>query len=329
MRRLFLLLSISILLLSVASSCSTCSTPEPEDLPTGFAYYRLDSLLMREPHGADSLVRNFPEFARLWGQVFGFNDSGLLVADFSRFVGDSAMQGLEDTILRVFPEVQSYAEGLQRAFARLRGRMPEIPIPTLYFYNSGFNASLLLADSTMGIGLDRFLGRGCWYYPQLGIPQYLRRRLDPEVMLPMAIDEWVASEYPLPLEQNTVLDNMLYKGKLKWLNTQIFPDMPDSVALGYSVAELGWLSESEEAMWQYLSEKKQLFETSPMLVAQYTRPAPFTTHFTQDSPGQAACYIGYRIVAEYMARNPETSLKVLFTDLKATQIVEGARYRPE
>lgn len=327
MRTFFLSLFFSISLFVGLWGCTAPQHTSIPDAANGPACYRVDSLLMRMPGGADTLVRRYPVFAQLWGQVFGFKDSTLLVADFSRFVQDSSMQSLEDSILRVYPDTRPYAQALGQAFVKLKANSPGMRVPEIYFYNSGFNASLLLGDSILGIGLDRFLGASAWCYPLLGIPQYLRREMTPESMLPLAFDGWVSSELSLPLDRNTVLEHMLFEGKLKWLNTQVFPDMPDTVALGYSARALEWLRASERSMWEYLSEKQQLFETNALLVAQYTRPAPFTRNFGQQSPGQAACYLGYRIVRQYMERHPDTPYDALFR-IPSQQMVEGARYNP-
>lgn len=322
MRRLLSLLSLAPLLLTA------CFSEPSEREQVQIECVRLDSVLMRTDGGADRIVEEHPGFARLWGQVFGFTDSTLLVGDFSRFVADSTMQQLEDSILHVFPTVDRYSADLQAAFGRLSARMPELPLPKVYFYNSGFNASLLLADSTLGIALDRFLGADAWYYPQLGVPVYLRRLMRPSAIVSMAVEGWVSSEYPLGVERGTVLDHMLHQGKLKWINRQVLPDAPDTIALGYTAKELAWLRASEADMWTYLSEKKLLFDTNALLVAQFTRPSPFTTSFGQDSPGQAACYIGYRIVARYMEQHPKTSYHALLQSLGSQAIVEGARYQP-
>ncbi len=309
------------------SACFSEPTPGRTERPP-LQCLRLDSVLMRTDSGARNIVKQHPGFAQLWGQIFGFRDSNQLAADFSRFVADRDMQQLEDSILHVFPTVAPYVAELQAAFARLAERMPQLPIPTVYFYNSGFNASLLLADSTLGIALDRFLGADSWYYPQLGTPLYLRRLMRPEALVPMAVEGWVASEYPLGLERGTILDHMLHQGKLKWITRQLLPRLPDSLVLAYTAHELEWLEASEAQMWTYLSEKKLLFETNALQVAQFTRPSPFTTSFGQDSPGQAACYVGYRIVDRYMDQHPGTSYHDLLQTLQSQDIVAGARYQP-
>ena len=62
-------------------------------------------------------------------------------------------------------------------------------------------------------------------------------------------------------------------------------------------------------MWQYLIEKDLLFSTDQLTIRKLTGEAPFTSYFTNESPGRAAVWIGFRIVESYMVKNPDISLE--------------------
>lgn len=318
-----LLAGICALLLAGCSGCNTVDGPATAPITVT----RLDTLLF-EPGGVDSILEHHADFAALWGNVLGYDGREPLPQLFTRFASDTLILQLYDSINRVFPTTAAQVTDLQGAFGALAAHLPQMTIPRIYFYNSGFNASILLADSLLGIGLDRFLGAGCWYYMQLGIPRYLARSMAPQRLVPTAVEMWVGSEFPLDPARTNILDHMLYRGALLYIVRQTLPGLPDSLALGYSGQQLVWLRGHERALWQYLSEKKLLYEANSLLVNQFTQPAPFTTALGQDSPGQAACYVGYRIVEAYMRRNPTTPWSDLLGGQTAQTILSGARYNP-
>ena len=321
-----LVLLLAAICATLLAGCQGCNTVDKPETPP-VAVTRLDTLLF-EPGGVDSLLEHHADFATLWGNVLGYDGREPLPQLFGRFASDTLMRQLYDSINRVFPTTEAQVSQLQEAFGAIAAHLPQMTIPHIYFYNSGFNASILLADSMLGIGLDRFLGPGCWYYSQLGIPRYLARSMAPQRIAPVALQMWVESEYPLDVSRTKILDHMLYRGALLYMVRQALQGLPDSVALGYSGQQLLWLQEHERALWQYLSEKKLLYETNSLLVNQFTKPAPFTTALGQDSPGQAACYVGYRIVEAYMHRNPTAPWSDLLGAQSAQTILGGARYNP-
>jgi len=82
-------------------------------------------------------------------------------------------------------------------------------------------------------------------------------------------------------------------------------------------------------MWQYLLEHDLLFETDQLVIRKLTGEAPFTTYFTNESPGRAAVWIGFRIVESFMMKNPEVTLDMLMKETNLQSILEKAKYSPK
>lgn len=238
------------------------------------------------------------------------------------------MQGLEDSILHHFPNLQTVNGALTESFSALHAQCPSMPLPRIYYFNSGFNASVLVGDSILGIGLDRFLGEGNPYYNMLGIPRYLQRSMGPEWIVSTALFQFLEAEYPLPANESTLLGTMVDQGKKYFILQQIAPELHDTLTLPYSARQIEWLKGYEQKVWEYLSGHKLLFSSSSRTLTQFTKNAPFTPAFGQDSPGQAASYIGYRIVKAYMERHPSTPWEELMVSLTAQEILQDARYNP-
>jgi len=86
---------------------------------------------------------------------------------------------------------------------------------------------------------------------------------------------------------------------------------------------------NERLMWQYLIENDLVFKTDHFIIRKLIGEAPFTSYFTNESPGRAAVWIGFRIVESYMAKNRGTKLESLLGNVNIQEILEKARYNPQ
>ncbi len=320
--------AILLLLLVLASGLAGCGPRADYGyMHSQLRLARMDSVLLRGG-GGHAVMQRDSSFATLWARMFGYEPQEGIASFLDTFASDSSMQMLQDTIFRVFPTTRAEEQALCEGFGRLQELMPKVEIPRVYFCNGGFHTGYMMEPGLLGIALDHFLGRGSTYYELLGIPHYQREGMEPSRIATDAIKGWLEGMYPLPGEQRTVLDNMVYYGKLLYISQQVLPDEPDSVNLTFGEAALDWLEAHEAAMWVHLSEQNALFDTQPLVVSQLTQPAPYTRAFGPDSPGRAAVWIGYRIVCAYMQSNKDVTLQALYNNQDARSILAGANYAP-
>jgi len=64
------------------------------------------------------------------------------------------------------------------------------------------------------------------------------------------------------------------------------------------------------------------------MIRKFTGEAPFTSYFTEDSPGRAVVWTGFRIIERYMRNNPGVTLKELMEMSDCQAILTGAKYKP-
>jgi hypothetical protein len=57
--------------------------------------------------------------------------------------------------------------------------------------------------------------------------------------------------------------------------------------------------------------------------------APFTSYFSNESPGRASIWLGFRIVESYMKNNKNVALSGLMGNTDVQTIMEKARYNPQ
>ena len=179
---------------------------EEQELPTHTEPIpRLDSILFTA-NGIDTLMHTYADCTELWAQLLGQSPNEVPRHIFEQFVSDTLIRRLEDSIQQIF-RGKTPDQALYTAFERLAAQLPHHPKPRLYYYNSGFQASILVADSLLAIGLDRFLGAASYFYTALGMPRYLATKMTPAYIVPTALEVWISTEFPLNNPSPTILES--------------------------------------------------------------------------------------------------------------------------
>lgn len=289
---------------------------------------RLDHQLLREG-GGEAIMASDSALAVLWTRLLHYEGTDNFDTYLNTFAADSTIQALQDSIEHTFPLGHEPAQQLSDAFAWIYHNLPSVDIPRIYFINGGFNAPCMMDTGRLGIALECFLGPECPYYDKLQIPQYIRRGMRPDRIAPTALTGWLEGMYTPVGNMRTVLDHMLYQGKLLYIAQRALPKLPDHATHGFSKDQIDWLKANEGNMWRYLSEKNVLFETNPLIINQFTGPAPFTRAFGNDSPGRAAAWLGYRIVESFFDANPSASIERTYFSTDSQQLLAKAKYNPK
>ncbi|MBS0012164.1 MAG: hypothetical protein KFF49_12185 [Bacteroidales bacterium] len=280
----------------------------------------------------DSLISKYGAFMQLFAWVINagdLNDSTAFntIIDFAtdRFNNEVYM-----SVLDSYPDLGTYESEFEKAWANYLYYFPDSVVPRMYSFISGFNNSIIIGDSVLAIGLDRYLGAGHSYYTRLGIYNYLSRKMIPERIVPDGIYAWAMAGWPYSpgTSSEDLLSRMLYEGKLYYFTKSILYAYPDSLLFGFTSSQMKFCSNNEYNMWEYLMEHDMLFSTDMMLIRKLTGEAPFTSYFTSESPGRAGVWIGFRIIESYMKNNPGIDLARLMTDNNYRRILEQAKYNP-
>ena len=244
------------------------------------------------------------------------------------FVTNYTMNSVYEKVKRVFPDMSLYEEEFTYAFKRYKYYFPEKQIPAVYTYIGGFNQSIVIADSILGIGTDKYLGQDCEFYDRLGIANYLQKNMNPENITSDALRAWALTEFVYNDKVDNLVNNMIYQGKIHYFLDAIVPQTPDSIKIGFTGDQVRWCINNEKQMWNYLIENKLLFSTDYMTINKHINPAPFTSGYPNDSPGRASVWLGWQIVRKYMNRNPEITIKQLMLDDDYQKILAKSRYEP-
>ncbi len=279
------------------------------------------------------LSNEYPDFFNLFSyrviKIGGINDEQFDKL-MNTFLTDTLIQDVKAKTDSVFSDFPKLEKQLKKAFKYYSYHFPEKKLPTVYFYISGFNQSIVTAENIIGISLDKYLGRDCPYYQKLNTtPVYKIRNMHKDKILSDLAYAWGITEFEEPNRVTNLLGNMIQKGKLMYLTDAMLPDVDDSLKIGYTSQQLEWCEMNEPQMWTYLIEKKMLYTNKRMDIIRYINDAPSTSGFPLDSPGRTGVWIGWQIVRQYMTKHPNITLAELMANFEYQKILNDSGYNPE
>jgi hypothetical protein len=245
------------------------------------------------------------------------------------FLSDTTTRSVKKMTEKEFADLEPLKKELIKAFKHYRYYFPGKPLPVVYFTLSGFNESVFTADSLVGISLDKYLGRECVWYDMLDLPLYKQRKMIPEMIPAEVMYTWGMTEFPIGGEATTLLDYMVYEGKLLYFTHAMLPRTADTLLTGFTRKQAEWCQRNEAPMWNYLVEHQMLFSTRQMDIVRYTSDGPTTNGFPPASPARTGAWLGLQIVKAYLKKNPDITLAQLMGNRNYREILNAAAYAPQ
>ena len=243
---------------------------------------------------------------------------------------DSLQLLLQAEVNKTFEKTTKVESELSHLFKHIKFYYPNVKVPIVITLtnNVDYQIKTVYLDSLILISLDTFLGRENPLYD--GIPNYIRKELDPKYINVQVADKFAASVIPLP-EDRTFLARMIYEGKKLYLQDLFVPHTNEEDRILYSPEEYAWAFDNEVYVWQYFVEKQVLYQTQPEWVQRFIEPAPFSKFYLQldnETPGRIGSWLGWQIVKSYVAQYPEIPLDDLLR-LPAQKLFNLSKYKPK
>ena len=256
-------------------------------------------------------------------------DTAYLCEMYAQFLTDTVMGFAQTntTAQELFANVDSLQEALNTGFSRLHFLYPEWEIPTLYLFVSGFNSSVMYYENIMGVGVDMYLGSDYPYYNQV-VYDYQKQTMRKACVAGDVLSMYLAYHISYNSKYNRLLEQMIFRGKQLFLLAQLLPNEPVWEVIGYSKEQWDWCEQYEQAIWNRIMQKRDLFKTESNVLSSYMNDGPFTAEVTQDSPGRLGVWVGWRIVDSYMRNNKDITLRELMNENDAQKILEQSYYKP-
>jgi hypothetical protein len=217
-------------------------------------------------------------------------------------------------------------ESLENAFRHIKYYYPDFKVPQVATMVTGFMGNdLYVSDSLILIGLDYFGGPRARYRPE--VFAYQLKRYQPEYLVPSILfflaDTYNRSDPADP----TLLADMVGYGKSFEFVKHMAPQTPDSLIIGFSAENLTRTYNTQTQLWAFLIDNKLLYEASELKKQKYTGERPYTPEIGPEVPGGIGRWIGWRIVSQYLAKNPEVTLPELMKTTSAQTILQQSGYK--
>jgi hypothetical protein len=295
------------------------------------AFFKIDSNNIRE--GLTGLRNSYPGFYPV------FLRDILLVnpMDTSSFtVIRSMLSGYRpvyDSIEKKYPKLDWLKDELEEGFRYVKYYYPKYNVPRIITFIGTLDApGVVMAPQYLGIGLHQFAGKDFSVYQagpiQEMYPAYISRRFDKEYITANAFKAVADDIYPDKSAGNTLIEQIVEKGKQWWLLDHFLPDAPDSVKTGFTGKQLNWTKENEGNIWSYLMKNENLYSIEPTTIQNYLGEAPSTQGLPDASPGNIGQWIGWRIVEKYASSHSAMSVEEILAT-PARTVFQESGYKPK
>lgn len=259
-------------------------------------------------------------------------DGNPIPAIYRTFVAPSAMRALNDTLRDRLGSLDQPIAQLDLAYRYHRYYFPLDTLPPVYLYSGIFGQPVDLTPDFAAVALTMFLGRdfsGYRSFPSENLPRFLYHQLEPEYIPVRVMDAIARTRWMPEFPENSVLQHMIYEGKLLAYLDRVMPAVPDSLKMGFTALQQEWVQVNQAQAWALIVGEELLFSTKTQDIARIVGEGPHTKGMSLESPSRVGVWLGWQVVRAYLERYPDTTLDELFAMQDARQLLELSRWKAE
>ena len=243
-------------------------------------------------------------------------------------INDTLQQQLSLEVHKVHGNFEKSQDEIYGLFQHLKYYFKEFKTPRVISVasNVDYRNKAIVTDSIVLINLANYLGASHEFYG--GIHAYIKQNLEPSQIVP-DLAEAYAKKRIFQSSRKTLLDEMIYFGKILYFKDVMLPNTSDQDKIGYSNDEFEWAQQNESNIWRHFVERELLFSTDSKLAPRFINPAPFSKfnlELDSESPGRLGQYMGWKIVRAYM-KNNDISLQDMLS-IDPEEIFNTSKFKP-
>jgi len=271
------------------------------------------------------VAKQFPQFLQ------GDLSDSINIMQLHDFISDPTILRLYEDCQKNFPKVENIEKEFSQAFRYYKYYFPKDTIPEVITYVSGgdFEHPVKYINNQIIIALDMYLGQDYPMYSMWGIPVFASYTMDERCIVVDAMHEIAIKKIPFDKSDKTLLEMMIYYGKLYYFVEAMMPEVDDSVIIGYTPVQTEWITENEGNVWGFFVDKDLLFSSDHKKINSFLNDGPFTSAFSKKSPAKIAHWIGWHIIKKYMNENEQIELQEMLLQDDAQAILNKSKYKPE
>jgi len=244
------------------------------------------------------------------------------------FIEDPDVNELYKEVKKQFPDVNEIKEKAGTAFGRYHAAFPDSCIPKIYTMMSALNYNIAIADSSLAIGLDMYLGESFKFYKWRQFEKYKIEKMRKDLIMSDMLRGFCLATFEMKAMQQDLISWMIYHGKILYLTQQLIPEESKENILSYNTAHLKWCEAHESEIWAHFIDQKIFFNSDFKLRTAYINDGPFTNGFPKESPARIGVWLGFEIVNSYMFKHPDVTLPELMNNQNLHQIFNQSGYKP-
>ncbi|MDN3493828.1 gliding motility lipoprotein GldB [Winogradskyella bathintestinalis] len=314
--------NIIILFILVLLSCDDDSKIEKEiaKIETDFTVERFDKAFF------EALPENLLELKSAYPFFFSKHIPDSIVIN---RMEDSLQNKLLNEVQQTFPDFKTSKEELEGLFKHLKYYDKTFKAPRVITLTNdvAYRDKIIVNDSLVLIALDNYLGAKHEFYQN--IPMFIAANLNKNQIVSDVANGY-AKKFIFQTHRKTLLDEMIYFGKLLYFKDIMIPFKTDAEKIGYSDVQIKWAEANESQIWSYFIEKELLYSTDPKLPNRFIADAPFSKFYLEldnQSPGRLGQYMGWQIVRSYAEKTNEDLLTIMQTEPQ--DIFNKAKFKPK
>ncbi len=279
------------------------------------------------------LLNKYGAFYNRYVSTLGINGAhdSLYPQKLIAFTSDKDMSEAYADIQKTYSEndVELLSEELTEAVKRFKVFFPSRKIPSKFVaFMGGFNYNIVYVDSTLGVGLEMYLGQQSKFYNMMRLPNYRTVNMNKENILPDMIRGWLITEFDNGATETKLINHLIFYGKLFYACDALLPKVADSLKIGYNTKQLDYCHKFESNLWGFFAKDNKLFENDMKIVSEFTNDGPFSGSISKECPPRIAMWVGWQLVKSYMKNNPKVTVDELMNEKDAQKILSKSKYKP-
>lgn len=140
---------------------------------------------------------------------------------FLKFYQDTTLQVIIADVEAQYANMDDLNRDFNAAFTRLKHWLPDLHVPEVYAQITALDESIVIGDQSIGISLDKYLGKDYPVYQRFNYTEPQREQMERDMILPEALSYYLISQYPLKgFESRPQIERDLHMGKVMWIANQ-------------------------------------------------------------------------------------------------------------
>ena len=340
MKILFKIIAV-VLIVNFLTSCGhsqlDINTSKVDLAPIMFKRLDKDVFLLTQDNSSQKMKEYQNKYSTFYTRYVSsiVNNGGKIDSLYSqtllRFISNSDIKTAYNDLVKIYSDndVELIGDDMTEVVKRFKVFFPKRKTPKQFVtFMSGFQYNVVYVDSTLGIGLDMYLGNNNSFYSMMQLPKFRTRTMNKEHVLSDAVRGWVITEFDNTDPVNNLLNHMIFYGKIFYVCDALMPQVQDSIKMGYTTAQMQYLDKYEKNVWGFFAKDNKLYDNDLKLVSEFTSDGPFTRAISKECPPRVAMWLGRQIVKSYMEHNENVTLEDLMNEKDAQKILSKSKYKP-